>query len=76
VQRAGFVDVGFDVPANMAGANVQVDIVSLNGKVVNRSRFTANAGSNIATLSSPHRGLYYVRVRAGNLTAIKKTMVR
>ena len=76
VQRAGLVDIGFDVPANMAGANVQVDIVSLDGKVVNRSRFTANAGSNIATLSSPHRGLYYVRVRAGNLTAIKKTMVR
>ena len=76
VQRVGFVDVGFDMPANMAGANVQVDIVSLDGKVVNRSRFTATAGSNIATLSSPHRGLYYVRVRAGNLTAIKKTMLK
>ena len=76
VQRPGLVDVGFDVPANLAGANVQVDIVSLDGKVVDRSRFTATAGANLATLTSPHRGLYYVRVRAGNLTAIKKTLVK
>ena len=76
VQRPGLVDVGFDVPADMAGANVQVDIVSLDGKVVDRSRFTATAGANLATLTSPHRGLYYVRVRAGNLTAIKKTLVK
>ena len=76
VQRPGLVDVGFDVPADMAGANVQVDIVSLDGKVVDRSKFTATAGSNLATLKSPHRGLYYVRVRAGNLTAIKKTLVK
>ena len=76
VQRPGLVDVGFDVPADMAGANVQVDIVSLDGKVVDRSKFTATAGANLATLKSPHRGLYYVRVRAGNLTAIKKTLVK
>ena len=49
---------------------------SLDGKVVDRSRFTATAGANLATLTSPHRGLYYVRVRAGNLTAIKKTLVK
>ena len=76
VQRPGLVDVGFDVPADMAGANVQVDIVSLGGKVVDRSKFTATAGANLATLKSPHRGLYYVRVRAGNLTAIKKTLIK
>lgn len=76
VQRTGFVDVGFEVPADMAGASVQVDIVSLDGKVVDRSKFTASAGTNLATLAAPHRGLYYVRVRAGSLAAIKKTMIK
>lgn len=76
LQRTGFVDVGFEVPADMAGASVQVDIVSLDGKVVDRSKFTASAGTNLATLAAPHRGLYYVRVRAGSLAAIKKTMIK
>ena len=76
LQRTGFVDVGFEVPADMAGASVQVDIVSLDGKVVDRSKFTASAGTNLATLAAPHRGFYYVRVRAGSLAAIKKTMIK
>lgn len=76
VQRSGLVDVGFEVPATMAGASVQVDIVSLDGKVVNRSKFKATAGTNLATFATPHRGLYYVRVRAGSLAAIKKTLIK
>ena len=76
VQRAGLVDVGFEVPATMAGASVQVDIVSLDGKVVDRSKFRATAGTNLATFATPHRGLYYVRVRAGSLAAIKKTLIK
>ena len=64
---AGEVAVQFDVSAGMAGQNVSVRLVDMNGKAVSLVRGKAQAGSNGFRLGAPARsGVYVLQLRVGS----------
>ena len=75
-QTSNVLNVGFDAASELAGANVKVSIVGIDGRVVATNRGVANAGSNVVSMKKPKLGVYFVRVRVGSQSASKRIMVR
>ena len=75
-QTSNVLNVGFDAASELAGANVKVSIVGIDGRVVATNRGVANAGSNVVSMKKPKMGVYFVRVRVGSQSASKRIMVR
>lgn len=75
-QTSNVLNVGFDAASELAGANVKVSIVGVDGRVVAANRGVANAGSNVVSMKKPKLGVYFVRVRVGSQSASKRIMVR
>ncbi|MBR6853781.1 MAG: T9SS type A sorting domain-containing protein, partial [Fibrobacter sp.] len=75
-QTSNVLNVGFDAASELAGANVKVSIVGIDGCVVATNRGVANAGSNVVSMKKPKLGVYFVRVRVGSQSASKRIMVR
>lgn len=71
----GALQVGFDVTEGLAGANVTVQLVAVNGKVAASYRAVALAGYNQFTLKAPKPGLYLLRVSLGGQHAVRKVAV-
>ena len=74
-QTSNVLNVGFDAASKLAGANVKVSIVGVDGRVVATNRAIANAGSNVVSMKKPKQGIYFVRVRVGSQSAITRIMV-
>lgn len=75
-QTSNVLNVGFDAASELAGANVKVSIVGIDGRFVATNRGVANAGSNVVSMKKPKLGVYFVRVRVGSQSASKRIMVR
>ncbi len=75
-QTSNVLNVGFDAASELAGANVKVSIVGIDGRVVATNRGVANAGSNVVSMKKPKQGVYFVRMRVGSQSASKRIMVR
>lgn len=75
-QTSNVLNVGFDAASELAGANVKVSIVGIDGRVVATNRGVANAGSNVVSMKKPKLGVYFVRVRVGSQSASKRIMVQ
>ena len=75
-QTSNVLNVGFDAASELAGANVKVSIVGIDGRVVATNRGVANAGSNVVSMKKPKLGIYFVRVRVGSQSATTRIMVR
>ena len=75
-QTSNVLNVGFDAASELAGANVKVSVVGIDGRVVATNRGVANAGSNVVSMKKPKMGVYFVRVRVGSQSASKRIMVR
>ena len=75
-QTSNVLNVGFEAASELAGANVKVSIVGVDGRVVATNRGVANAGSNVVSMKKPKLGVYFVRVRVGSQSASKRIMVR
>ena len=75
-QTSNVLNVGFDAASELAGANVKVCIVGIDGRVVATNRGVANAGSNVVSMKKPKQGVYFVRMRVGSQSASKRIMVR
>ena len=75
-QTSNVLNVGFDAASELAGANVKVSVVGIDGRVVATNRGVANAGSNVVSMKKPKLGVYFVRVRVGSQSASKRIMVR
>ena len=74
-QTSNVLNVGFDAASKLAGANVKVSIVGIDGRVVATNRGVANAGSNVVSMKKPKQGVYFVRMRVGSQSASKRIMV-
>lgn len=75
-QTSNVLNVGFDAASELAGANVKVSIVGIDGRVVATNMGVANAGSNVVSMKKPKQGVYFVRMRVGSQSASKRIMVR
>lgn len=75
-QTSNVLNVGFEAASELAGANVKVSIVGIDGRVVATNRGVANAGSNVVSMKKPKQGVYFVRMRVGSQSASKRIMVR
>lgn len=71
----GALQVGFDVPSDLAGAGYQVQLVDLKGQVAASYRGKASEGHNTLALTAPKPGLYLLRVSLGRHHAIRKVAV-
>ncbi len=74
VQNA--LNVGFDAATNLAGADVKVSIVELDGRIAATSKSIAKEGSNTILVKKPKSGVYFVHLKVGNHSSIIRTMVR
>lgn len=74
-QTSNMLNVGFDAAAKLAGANVKVSVVGIDGRIVARGRSIANAGSNVVSMKKPKQGIYFVRTQVGSQSAITRIMV-
>lgn len=72
----GALQVGFDVPSDLAGAGYRVQLVSVNGKVAATYRGKSTAGHNTLALTAPKPGLYLLRVTLGGHHAVRKVVIR
>ncbi|MCQ2054819.1 MAG: T9SS type A sorting domain-containing protein [Fibrobacter sp.] len=72
----GYLNVNFDAPQNLAGANARVELVSLKGEIVASQNFVAMAGFNGVSLKVAKNGLYFVRVKVASQVATGKVMVK
>ena len=75
-QMSNALNVGFDAAAKLAGANVKVSIVGVDGRIVATSKSIASAGSNVVSMKKPKQGVYFVRAQVGSLSATSRIMVR
>ena len=71
----GALQVGFDVPSDLAGAGYRVQLVSVNGKVAATYRGKSTAGHNTLALTAPKPGLYLLRVTLGRHHAVRKVAI-
>ncbi len=70
------LNVGFDAAAKLAGANVKVSVVGIDGRIVATSKSIASEGSNVVSMKKPKQGVYFVRAQVGSLSATSRIMVR
>lgn len=75
-QVSGGLQLGFDAPENMAGANASYALVSVNGKKIASGSFKATAGTNSLNLKVPQSGLYFIQLKVGSQMASAKVMVK
>lgn len=71
----GALQVGFDVPSDLAGAGYRVQLVSVNGKVAATYSAKSTAGHNTLALTAPKPGLYLLRVTLGRHHAVRKVAI-
>lgn len=75
VRVPGALQVGFDVPSDLAGAGYRVQLVSVNGKVAATYSAKSTAGHNTLALTAPKPGLYLLRVTLGRHHAVRKVAI-
>ena len=75
-QMQNVLNVGFDAAANLAGSNVKVSIVGIDGRVFATGKSIANEGSNVVSMKKPKCGVYFVRMQVGSQSASARIMVR
>ena len=75
-QMQNFLNVGFDAAADLAGSNVKVSVVGIDGRVVVTEKSIANEGSNVVSMKKPKQGVYFVRVKVGNQSVTSRVMIR
>ena len=75
-QAPNVLNVGFDAASRLAGANVKVSVVGIDGRVVATGKSIANAGTNAISMKKPKQGVYFVKVKVGSLSAVTRVMVR
>ena len=74
-QTQNVLNVGFDAASKLAGANVKVSVVGIDGRVVATNRGVAHEGSNVLSMKKPKQGIYFVRVRVGSQSATSRILV-
>ncbi|ADL27390.1 hypothetical protein FSU_2546 [Fibrobacter succinogenes subsp. succinogenes S85] len=75
-QMSNMLNVGFDAASKLAGANVKVSVVGIDGRVVATNRAVAREGSNAVSMKKPKQGVYFVKVKVGSQSAVTRIMVR
>ena len=75
-QMSNVLNVGFDAASKLAGANVKVSVVGIDGRIVATDRAIAREGSNAIFMKKPKQGVYFVKVKVGSLSAVTRVMVR
>ncbi|SOD12733.1 Por secretion system C-terminal sorting domain-containing protein [Fibrobacter sp. UWB16] len=75
-QMSNVLNVGFDAASKLAGANVKVSVVGIDGRIVATDRAIAREGSNAISMKKPKQGVYFVKVKVGSLSAVTRVMVR
>ena len=75
-QAPNVLNVGFDAASRLAGANVKVSVVGIDGRIVASGKSIANAGTNAISMKKPKQGVYFVKVKVGSLSAVTRIMVR
>ena len=75
-QAPNVLNVGFDAASRLAGANVKVSVVGIDGRIVATGKSIANAGTNAISMKKPKQGVYFVKVKVGSLSAVTRVMVR
>lgn len=75
-QMSNMLNVGFDAASKLAGANVKVSVVGIDGRVVATNRAVAREGSNAVSMKKPKLGVYFVKVKVGSQSAVTRIMVR
>lgn len=75
-QMSNMLNVGFDAASKLAGANVKVSVVGIDGRVAAMGKSIANAGTNAISTKKPKQGVYFVKVKVGSQSAVTRIMVR
>ena len=75
-QTTDVLNVGFEAASKLAGANVKVSIVGVDGRIVATNRAIAREGSNAISMKKPKQGVYFVKVKVGSQSAVTRVMVR
>lgn len=71
----GALQVGFDVPSDLAGAGYRVQLVDFKGRVAATYSAKSTAGHNTLALTAPKPGLYLLRVTLGRHHAVRKVAI-
>ena len=74
-QAPNALNVGFDAASKLAGANVKVSVVGVDGRIVSTGRSVANEGSNVILMKKPKQGVYFVHLKVGSQTATNRILV-
>ncbi|WP_290763091.1 T9SS type A sorting domain-containing protein [Fibrobacter sp. UBA4297] len=75
-QTPNVLNVGFDAASKLAGMNVKVSVVGVDGRIVATNRAIAREGSNAISMKKPKQGVYFVRLKVGSQSAVTRVMVR
>ena len=75
-QTPNILNVGFDAASKLAGMNVKVSVVGIDGRIAVTGKFVANAGTNAIAMKKPKQGVYFVKVKVGSQSAVTRVMVR
>lgn len=75
-QTPNVLNVGFDAASKLAGENVKVSVVGIDGRIAATGKFVANAGTNAISMKKPKQGVYFVKVKVGSQSAVTRVMVR
>lgn len=76
VQVGRMLQVNFVADASLAGGMTRVELVSLQGRVMAAASAKTLAGSNSLNLDVPKSGVYMLRVKAGNRSAVGRISVK
>lgn len=76
VQRGDQMQVSFDAPESVAGANASYAVVGIDGKQVASGRFNATAGTNAFVTAAPKSGVYFVKIKVGAQNMTGKVLVK
>lgn len=76
VQVGRMLQVNFVADASLAGGMTHVELVSLQGQVMASASAKTLAGANTLNLETPKSGVYMLRVKTGNLSAVSRILVR
>ena len=75
-QTPNVLNVGFDAASKLAGENVKVSVMGIDGRIAVTGKFVANAGTNAIAMKKPKQGVYFVKVKVGSQSAVTRVMVR
>ena len=75
-QTPNVLNVGFDAASKLAGENVKVSVMGIDGRIAVTGKFIANAGTNAIAMKKPKQGVYFVKVKVGSQSAVTRVMVR